>query len=460
MKKMAIRIMILLLCAVMLLGLVMPALATELPAADAKLHRIRTAEDLKEIAEDPTGHYILENDIDMTGIEWKPIDFAGVFDGMGHALLNLSLTQPGDAVETAYDGNRKSYDCKYVGLFSTLKNAEVKNLKLMGVEGYVETDEPCFMGSIAGYVYKSTITDCVVYGTMEMRAHNQMFGLGGIAGYGVGSIDKCEVDLVMILTDTNQETLDEQFLGGAFSTGYMDVRDSEIKLNAFASEYGYAHTGGIVGMLMQYPIGEGKRLEMMRNSVSGSITFFECNADRRAYCAPFAGEVLAVSYNISENLQFFKRNELWKYDQELRPCMCENPETVDEVVRGKCAKYGYTETKCLSCEFVSVHSYTLFEHDVSKWELLDPPTPKSEGLSEGTCDLCAAVVYRKEPVLEVEPEPETQPTEATQPVEQEVLVVQGEDQGITSGLFLVLIIATLVLTAAGILVARMSRKKF
>ena len=55
---------------------------------------IYTVEELLAIGEDPAGSYILMNDLDLTGVEWPCPDFSGTFDGNGHALLNLELTQP------------------------------------------------------------------------------------------------------------------------------------------------------------------------------------------------------------------------------------------------------------------------------------------------------------------------------------------------------------------------------
>lgn len=466
MSKLVTRILILLLCGVMLLGLVMPALAAEMDDSevtgnyDERFKRIRTVEDLLAVAEDPDGFYLLEKDLDLTGVEWKPIDFTGVFDGGGHALLNLTLSQPGEETETAYDGNRKPYECSYVGLFGTLRDAEVMNLKLMGVRGVIETDDPCFVGGLAGYCYNSTVTNCTVHGHLELRAHNQMFGIGGILGYGLGAIKGCDADVVLICTDTGKDTLDEQFLGGAYSTGYIDVTDTTIKINGFASEYGYSHNGGIVGLYMQYPLGEGKRGYIMHNTVSGSIKFFEKNNDRRAYCASFAGEVLAVSYNLSQNLQYFKRMEVREYDKELGPCMCEVPKINEYTVDSRCDRYGYTVTECLNCGFMDKHTYTMLQHTVEEWTVVEPATMKVEGLSEGTCTRCGEVQQRKDPVLEPEPTETTEPQplpEATVPVVDDG--AKAAVQGKLNFLFLVLGIATVLLVGLAAYVAYDYRRK-
>lgn len=461
MKKWIARVLIILLCLVMVLGLVMPAFATENDSEvtgnqDKRFARIRTPEDLAAIAEDPSGSYLLVEDLDMTGVEWKPLDFTGVFDGGGHAILNLTLTQPGDAKALAYDGNRKSYECSYVGLFSSLDHAEVMNLKLINVRSVLEADYPVFLGGLAGYCYESSITNCTVSGNLELRAHDRIFGIGGMVGYGSGWITECDVDVTLICTDTDKETKDEQFLGGVYSTGFIDVTDTNVVIDGYISDHGYVHSGGITGMYLQLPLGEGRRGWMVRNSVSGKITFFEDNNDRRAYCAPFAGEVLAIAYNIYENLRYFTRDERWVYDQELRPCMCPDPNYTETVVESGCDTYGYTSRVCDTCGFTDTDHYTLFQHTVTNWEVLEPSTARTEGTSEGTCDYCGEKVQRKDPVLIPETtEPEV--TEATQP--RETLPPEPQKAEGVSLLFPVLAAATLVLLAAAIFVAGSLRKK-
>jgi len=459
MKKWAARILILFLCAVMVLGIVLPALATELDSEvtgnqDNRFQRIRTVEDLMAIAEDPDGSYLLVEDLDMTGVEWKPLDFSGIFDGAGHAILNLNLTQAGDTRAEAYDGNRKAYDATYAGLFGTLNNAKVINLNLLNVRGVVETDEPCFMGGLTGYMYESTIAECTVTGNMELRAHNQIFGIGGVAGFGSGWIESCNVDVILTCTDTDAATKDEQFLGGVYSTGFIDVVDTVVNVNGFASEHGYAHNGGIVGMYLQHPLGTGRTGWIVRNTVSGKITFFEANTDRRAYCAPFAGEVLVGSHNMYENMQRFTRDERWTYDQELRPCMCENPVYTETVVEPGCESFGYTIYECPTCGFTDRNHYTLYQHTVTQWEVLEPSTLKTEGTSEGECDLCGETVQRKDPVLEVPETEETKPPKPTETIPPEPVV--EEKPGM---LFPALALATAGVAVFAIFLARKMRKK-
>lgn len=418
MKKWLLRLS---LCLLLIFSAVPRAMAVETEAPVQTPVEINTAEDLFAIAEDPAGSYILMADLDMTGIPWTPIDFSGSFDGNGHAILNLFLSETGKETAVVIDGNVKEYEAHFAGLFGTLRNAEVKNLKLINVRALVDTDVPCLIGGIAGYSEVSTISDCTVTGCLELRAHDRMFGVGGVVGYGTGTVQNCDIDVTLICTDTDANTLDEQFLGGVFATGFMSVRDCQITIDGYCSEFGYVHNGGITGMLRQHP-GQNKFGSTIRdNFISGKITFFECNKNRRAYCRPEVGEILANWYTVTHNKHDFVKDERKEYDVELRPEMCEKPEYTMTIVESGCDTYGYTLYCCNGCGYEYTDHYTLFQHTVREWMEQEPATMEKAGLSTGSCDLCGAICQRVEPMLEAVPVETEAPTEETlEPTQPEV----------------------------------------
>lgn len=384
-------------------------------AAEPGLTEIHTVEELLRMADDPAGTYILMEDLDMAGVEWVPVDLnGGSFDGNGHAILNLTVNTVGNTMDISYDGNRKTYDTSFAGFFGVLRDASVSNLKLINVRGEVICDQPCFFGSITGAMYDSRITDCYVSGTLELRAFDRMFGVGGVAGYGSGTMERCEADMTLICVDTGVDTLDEQFLGGAYATGFIDVVDCRIGIDGYVSEYGYVHNGGLIGMVMQYPLGDGRKGYLTGNTVTGKITFFECNDDRRAYCDAYVGETLAASYNRKNNNADFIRDERKDYSAELRPEMCETPVYDKSVVAPGCDSFGYTQFTCNSCGYSSRDHYTLPQHTVTVWNLTKEPTVEETGISTGLCDDCGMEFTREEPKLEPR-SPETQPPQTTIP---------------------------------------------
>ncbi len=365
-------------------------------------------------AMEPEGHYILMEDLDLAGMAWTPIDFSGSFDGNGHAILNLTLTTPASSTAKCYDGNSKSYLPEYYGLFGLLENATVQNLNLVNVRCRIEAEGSAMIGSLAGFSSHSLIQNCSVTASLELRAHTGMFGLGGLVGYGTGSIENCAVDAQLICVDTDSKTVDEQFLGGVYAAGFLDVRNCSIAIDGWISEHGYVHSGGIVGMFMRYPIGEGIEGEITGNFVSGKITFFENNPDRRAYCKAYAGEILGRYCTVENNTNDFVRDEIWDYTRELRPHSCAAPVWTAYVVPSGCQEFGYTRF-CCTCGYSYDDCYTLYTHTVTDWEPLIPATTEAEGLSEGKCSLCGAVQQRTEPVLP----PESTVTVPSEPISTE-----------------------------------------
>ncbi|MBR6210279.1 MAG: hypothetical protein IKQ81_03925 [Clostridiales bacterium] len=281
--------------------------------------KISSAEELVSIRDNPSGKYVLTDDIDMYGIEWEPFSFSGILDGDGHSVKNLKVIAEGSSTRNTYDGNMKVYETSFSGLFDVMDNAEVRNLSLLGADIEIVSESPIFAGLIAGYMSNSTIEDCYVEGTVYLRAHDRMFGVGGVVGYGFGKIENVEADVTLICVDTDRETKDEQFMGGICAAGYPDLISCTVDIDGYGSEHGYAHNGGVIGMYIFYPEGTEHDGRITDNTVYGMITFFEDNDDRRAYCDPIIGECLDKIEFWGGNSEAFTVNEVFEYDVELLP---------------------------------------------------------------------------------------------------------------------------------------------
>lgn len=394
-----------------LLLLTVPVWADETEEA-RNVREIYTVEDLYAVKEAPSESYILMEDLDMKGQTWTPFAFSGHLDGQGHSILNLELSEPGAEMFTVVDGTQQTFDAVFCGLFSALTNAEVKNLNLLNVHGVIQSAQPCLAGPIAGYSMDSTITDCSVTGRLELRACNSMYGLGGLTGYGVGDIVGCKTDVTLICVDTDDSTMDFQFMGGAYAAGFMTVENCDIKLDGYISEHGYVHSGGVVGMLMQYPIAMGRSGLITDNTVSGKVSFFEHSDRYHGYCGKVYGDLktnVNFNYRIADNDAFVERNETRDYSRELRPETCEKPDYEKTVVPADCTHFGYTKYTCKGCGYTFLSDYQLHtSHSISEWKVIKPATREETGESVGRCDVCGAEETRIDPVL-TEPEPETVP---------------------------------------------------
>lgn len=276
--------------------------------------------DTKDLLAIPNGsdrNYKLAADLDMAGEVWTPIDFRGSFDGNGHSISNLNVSGNSLGLELSYDGNMKVYKTRGCGMFGILENAEVKNLELRDIRFSVETSECVFAGSVAGFMKNSVLDNLTVSGTGILKTTSKCFGIGGLAGYGFGEIRNSKADMTLICIDQNKKEKDEQFLGGAYAAGRINLDGNEIKIDGYDSDHGYVHNGGLVGMYIHYDVDEKGFID--NNYVSGRIRFFEDNRDRRAYCEPYVGEMMSWNLTMNKNKSDFLRDEVFEYSTDLYP---------------------------------------------------------------------------------------------------------------------------------------------
>lgn len=352
---------------------------------------IRDAAGLLAMAEDPGGSYALAEDIDLSGTEWTPFAFSGILDGRGHTVYNLSVTRCGEESRETRDGNLKPYDTVFAGLFSVLENAEVRDLTLRGVHVSVESAEHCFVAALAGCLDHSTVSGCTVDGRVELISRAVMVGVGGIAGYGCGSVTDTEAHVELIFEDRLFERRCEQFMGGILSCGVADIERCTVEIEGYGSCHGYVHDGGLVGMYylcgMDYPY-----CSVSENYVSGFISFFEDNTDRRAYCAPYRGEFLTGLRRYENNSNDFERRETFDFSRVLSPELCDDPEYVEEVTPSGCEDWGCTVHRCARCGRSWTDSYTPPAHIPGDWETVREAAYGADGLERQLCTRCGATL--------------------------------------------------------------------
>lgn len=411
---------------------------------------IYTYEDLELIRENPSGSYTLMNDIDCTGQTWTPVDFTGYFDGRGHALLNLSITDVSQSVRTTYDGNMKTYDTCFAGFFGCLENALVRDLTLAGVNVDINIERDCFAGGLAGYTDGATIDNCKLEGTVSLHVKGAMFGVGGIVGFGNGTITNTTADMTLINVDLDASTRDEEFLGGAYGAGYIDLDNDDINLKGYVSDHGYVHSGGMVGMYALYPAGYeyAGYITNVRVSQDSKIFFFEDNTNRRAYCDPVNGEVLNWTYAFSGCSAPSKdvfRNETMDYSKDLYPHGdCSNTDFTEETVEGSCESFGYTLHTCSVCGYSYKDSFTLKPHNLSGEVITyEEATTEKEGLECQVCATCGESVYTRTEKIVPTPTP-------TPEIEKETPAETEDKSGEGGSVLTTVLLALLILVAVAI----------
>ena len=385
------RLLSLFLCLLMVFPLVLSV------SAEEAVISITTRQDLEAIAKNPQGHYRLDADIDLGEKDWTPIPFSGHLDGRKHVIYNMTIKAPSMDTAVTVDGNNKQYDTHFAALFSITKNAVIENLKIFGGQVEVETGDHCFAALLAGYMENTRIQNCHVDGRVRLYGSNIMVGVGGFAGFGTGSISNCNANVDLTFADRSDHASDqrcEQFMGGLLACGNADLLDNTVKIQGWDSCWGFVHNGGLVGMFYRW-VQEHPRGEICGNSVNGSITFFENNPKRRAYCGPYGGELLTYPSKMWKNSNDFQRRELQKQSQELKDHNCANPVFEEKQIVHSEDTWGFTLHKCKTCGYEYRTHYSAPGHVPGDWEILRDANYEQKGKKQKTCKVCGEVLTQE-----------------------------------------------------------------
>lgn len=205
----------------------------------------------------------LDNDIDLTGIDWTPIGtesrpYTGTFDGNNKTIRGLEINQSGT-------DNVGLIGC--LGSGGKVQNVTLTNISVSGAN--------C-VGGIAGQNY-GTVENCSVNGTVTGKGFTDT---GGIAGSNYGTISGCSAEgtvtgsvnvggisgLCVPNYDTGTDSLIGSTIEGCHSTaavsgissvgGVVGNLGNGCSLMACYSTGnvtatitgGYAHVGGVVGI--------------------------------------------------------------------------------------------------------------------------------------------------------------------------------------------------------------------
>lgn len=117
------------------------------------------------MSSNPSGEYILNNDIDMQDQSWSSFDFTGILDGKGFSIMNLTIQHEGDRG----------------GVFNNLTGATISNL---GLENITVNTPNAWAAALAGNASKSTVSKCFVSGSITSN---------GFAGSFFGHVDNSTV---------------------------------------------------------------------------------------------------------------------------------------------------------------------------------------------------------------------------------------------------------------------------
>ena len=154
---------------------------------------IYTEDDLAMIEDDPSGKYILMEDIEIAGQKWSSLcydskPFTGILEGNGHTISGIK--------ESEWSGPEMNW-----GLFEAIDGARISNLKVTGAfavsvssMGYTSCD--FYLGGLAGQATGNIyITNCVCDVSFDVPAKSTYVTtrVGGLIGYYDGNHDDCVI---------------------------------------------------------------------------------------------------------------------------------------------------------------------------------------------------------------------------------------------------------------------------
>lgn len=197
----------------------------------------------------------LARDLDLNNQPWTPIkgtmdgysqnSFAGVFDGDGHTIFNLTT-----AADRATNTDVHAADGLFGTLAGTVKNLTLKNVTVTGthyvggIVGYISlgaatvdncsvdgaklTSVPVMIGDaydngdkvggIVGYVYDGEIKNCTVKNA-TIRGYRDLGGIAGMADYAVTTVSDCAVTDSYVISDQHTNSYGAKAVNAAEIVG-------------------------------------------------------------------------------------------------------------------------------------------------------------------------------------------------------------------------------------------------
>jgi len=188
---------------------------------------ITTAEEFLAMGSNRSGDYILQNNIDFSGIEFtSPFpsgkSFTGTFDGQGYTLSNITFSD----VQI------------YTGVFAYVSSGTISNLNLdnvnIGTEAApLEREASTRVGFIAGYVSSEyaeitdvNVTNSSMYISSTSASSSSYFYVGGAIGEMRGFLTNVSVENVNLNLDSTGVTPTK--IGGAVGYLYEDAHLSQV----------------------------------------------------------------------------------------------------------------------------------------------------------------------------------------------------------------------------------------
>ncbi len=125
------------------------------------------------------GDYYLTADLDLSGLDWTPIELLGSLDGRNHTVSGLTIRSCKEGV-TRYG----LFSSAFCGGSGEYQRIWVKNLNLTNVliDLAPEETESWKVGALCGYAYQATIENVRCSGSVSLRYAGDGAAAAGLCG--------------------------------------------------------------------------------------------------------------------------------------------------------------------------------------------------------------------------------------------------------------------------------------
>lgn len=206
---------------------------------------------------------LLNIDLDLSGMVWEPIAFgsrkapeknvfSGTFDGQNHIIYNLSSN--GFSVDKIENATRKDYS---YGLFSTVKNATLKNLVLENVNIDLigkgsDTYKADAVGALVGFVQQENSTDSILtIDNITIRGNGKITSADSASALIGRSYSKGNVSISNVSVGSGISVTGNNKAGSiiAIASNQNELKISHIKNNANINSATIEESGACGGII-------------------------------------------------------------------------------------------------------------------------------------------------------------------------------------------------------------------
>ena len=184
-------------------------------------YQITTPSELQNISLALSDNFVLNNDIDCSGVTWTPIGnnidetspFAGSLDGKNHTINNLNVNKINVSVWESY---KNTYN--YSGLFGvvsgTVKNLILSDCTITATDTENSRRGDVYAGVLTGANF-GTVTNITVNNSTVDATAWQICSAGAVCGSNLGIVNECNVTSSDISAVSNGWTANAGGITGA-----------------------------------------------------------------------------------------------------------------------------------------------------------------------------------------------------------------------------------------------------